>query len=175
MQQNFRKLMFVCAGNTSRSPMAEAIFRSLFRSSGPHYMIDDPKTRAMVEVSSSGVVAWGDEPYSTYAVTVSRLKYGEDLSSGYSKIAIYERLCTQDLILCVEESLADYLRTKHKRLADRIFSLQGLLDKYHIDAIDGEVVDPHGKDSTAYFETAEQIDMILRALIPEILKEWGMK
>ena len=55
-----RKLMFVCSGNTCRSPMAESIFRHLVKESGPHHMIDDPKTEATIEVSSAGAFARGD-------------------------------------------------------------------------------------------------------------------
>ncbi|MBP5416731.1 MAG: hypothetical protein J6Y58_04310, partial [Clostridiales bacterium] len=77
-----RKLMFVCSGNTCRSPMAESIFRHIFRASGPHHMIGDPDTEAKIEVSSAGAFARGDEPYTPYAVRVIKYEYDEDISSG---------------------------------------------------------------------------------------------
>ncbi len=170
-----RKLMFVCSGNTCRSPMAESIFRHLVKESGPHHMIDDPKTEATIEVSSAGAFARGDEPYTPYAVRVVKYEYDEDISSGYSKIAIYERLIEQDLILCMTDDLSRYLRERFQEFSDRIFSLQEMINDLSIQNIDGEVTDPYGYDYLVYMETAKQLDTILRALEPEILKYWGME
>ena len=174
IRANHRRLMFVCSGNTCRSPLAEAIFRSIFRSTGPHYLIDDPSTEGKVIVSSAGTFAKGDEPYTVYSVRAAKYEYDEDISNGYSKLAIKERLINQDLILTMTGDGSRYLRTRFPDLSDRIFSFQEILDDLAIPNVDGEVRDPYGYDYLVYMETAKQLDKIIRALLPEILKMWGM-
>ena len=174
IRNNHRRICFVCSGNTCRSPLAEAIFRSIFRSTGPHYLIDDPSTEGKVIVTSAGTFAKGDEPYTVSSVKLAKYEYDEDISTGYSKIAIKERLINQDLILTMTGDGSRYLRTRFPDLSDRIFSFQEILDDLAIPNVDGEVSDPYGYDYLVYMETAKQIDKIIRALLPEILKMWGM-
>ena len=166
--------MFVCSGNTCRSPLAEAIFRSIFRQTGPHYLIEDPSIEGKVVVTSAGTFAKGDEPYTVYSVRAAKYEYDEDISNGYSKIAIKERLVNQDLILTMTGDGSRYLRTRFPDLSDRIFSFQEILDDLAIPNVDGEVQDPYGYDYLVYMETAKQLDKIIRALLPELLKKWGM-
>ena len=174
IRNNHRRICFVCSGNTCRSPLAEAIFRSIFRQTGPHYMVDDPKTEGKVIVTSAGTFAKGDEPYTVSSVKLAKYEYDEDISTGYSKIAIKERLINQDLILTMTGDGSRYLRTRFPDLSDRIFSFQEILDDLAIPNVDGEVSDPYGYDYLVYMETAKQIDKIIRALLPELLKKWGM-
>ena len=47
-------------------------------------------------------------------------------------------------------------------------------DDLSIPNVDGEVQDPYGYDYLVYMETAKQLDKIIRALLPELLKKWGM-
>jgi hypothetical protein len=50
-----------------------------------------------------------------------------------------------------------------------------MINDLSIQNIDGEVTDPYGYDYLVYMETAKQLDTIIRALEPEILKYWGME
>ena len=65
--------------------------------------------------------------------------------------------------------------SRFQEFSDRIFSLQEMINDLSIQNIDGEVTDPYGYDYLVYMETAKQLDTILRALEPEILKYWGME
>ncbi|MBO4689019.1 MAG: threonylcarbamoyl-AMP synthase [Clostridiales bacterium] len=170
-----KKIMFVCSGNTCRSPLAEAIFRSIFRSTGPHHMIGHPEIEAKVDACSAGAFASGDQPYTPYSVRIAKYEYDEDISGGTSHIAIKERLVSQDLVLCMTDDHSHFLRERFPDLSDRIFSFRELLSDYDIPNVDGEVPDPYGGDYLEYMETAKQLDRIIRALMPEILKHWEME
>ncbi len=169
-----RKIMFVCSGNTCRSPMAEAIFRSVFRATGPHTMIEDPEKEATVDVCSAGTFAENGAEYTRYTVDLAGFEYEEDLTQGRSQIITDDLIAKQDLVLCMTADHSRYLRTKYPDLGDHIFSLQEIIDHYTIPNLDGEVQDPYGYEYLVYMDTAKQLDGIIRELMPEILKSWGM-
>jgi protein-tyrosine-phosphatase len=169
-----RKIMFVCSGNTCRSPMAEAIFRSIFRTTGPHTMIEDPEKEATVDACSAGTFAENGAEYTRYTVDLAGYEYEEDLTQGRSKIITDDMIAQQDLVLCMTADHSRYLRTKYPDMGDRIFSFQEIIDHFSIPNLDGEVQDPYGYEYLVYMETAKQLDGIIRELMPEILKTWGM-
>ena len=169
-----RSIIFVCLGNTCRSPLAEVIFRSVFNSTGPHTMIDDPDTEAVVSCSSAGAFARSEQPYSSDSVRIAKSMYKEDISRGYTHIAIYERLIEHDIVICMTDQIADFLRNRFEELQDRIFSFSELIEKYGIEGVNGEVEDPYGYEFSIYMDTAKQIEDNIRALMPCLLKSWGM-
>ena len=68
-----------------------------------------------------------------------------------------------------------YLRFKYPDMGDRIFSLQEIIDHFTIPNLSGEVTDPYGFEYLVYMDTAKQLDTIIREILPEILKSWGME
>ncbi len=81
------RLLFVCTGNTCRSPMAEAIARQL------------ADERALdVTASSAGTSAWDGAPASDGALLVA-LEEGLDLSMHRAQVLSRELVAAADLIL----------------------------------------------------------------------------
>lgn len=172
--ENKKSIIFVCLGNTCRSPLAEVIFRSVFESTGPHFMTEDPETEAVVNCSSAGAFARSEQPYSSESVRIAKSIYKEDISRGYTHIAIYERLIDHDIVICMTDEIADFLKKRFEELEDRIFSFSGLIERYGIEGVDGNVEDPYGHEFSVYMDTAKQIEDIIRALMPCLLRSWGM-
>ncbi len=81
------RLLFVCTGNTCRSPMAEAIARQLADERG----ID-------VSTSSAGTSAWEGAPASDGALLVA-LEQGLDLSMHRAQVLSRELVAAAELIL----------------------------------------------------------------------------
>lgn len=81
------RLLFVCTGNTCRSPMAEAIARQL----------SDERALA-VTASSAGTSAWEGAPASDGALLVA-LEEGLDLSVHRAQVLSRELVAAADLIL----------------------------------------------------------------------------
>jgi protein-tyrosine-phosphatase len=65
-------LLFVCTGNTCRSPMAAALFNHV-------------NTRPEWFAESAGLAAFGGEPASMAAVTALQMDFGLDLSKHRSR------------------------------------------------------------------------------------------
>jgi protein-tyrosine-phosphatase len=133
------RVLFVCAGNICRSPMAEAFLRQL--------AAERPGLRH-VEVASAGTLAIdGNSPLATCAA-ILRDHYGLDLSGHRAR-----RLTPQleaDLVLAMDR---DVLRAaKAAGVDDRLM----LIGDY-AGSPGEEVPDPYGASEEAYRRCAEQI------------------
>ena len=81
-------ILFVCTGNTCRSPLAEAIARRIIAERGI----------ADVEVSSAGTSAWPDAPASDGSLLVA-LENGMDLGEHRARQLSAELVRDADLVL----------------------------------------------------------------------------
>jgi len=169
-----RKVLFVCSGNTCRSPLAEAIMRHLWKKTGPHTMLGRPDVEAELLVSSAGIATMDGRFYTRYSEEIAEYEYDEDISDERSTMLTEEIVRAQDLVICVTNDHSHYLREAFPDLSDKIFSFEELLEENHIDRINGEVSDPYGGEYEVYQKTAKQIEGILRAVFPDILKNWEM-
>ena len=136
------KLLFVCAGNTCRSPMAEAIFNARAPSRG----LDS-------RAKSCGLYMFGHLPASQLAIKAAKT-FGGDLSKHRSMMFTEELMTEADFVLCMTRAHLEYLCERFPQHTGRIFMLDNT-----------DVIDPFGGDLDDYMHAAEQISSAVDRII----------
>jgi protein-tyrosine-phosphatase/tRNA A37 threonylcarbamoyladenosine synthetase subunit TsaC/SUA5/YrdC len=138
-------VLFVCTGNTCRSPMAETLFRTL-AAERLGCRPDEIEQHGVV-VSSAGLAAWGGGPASTGAMEAMR-EMGGDLS-GHESQPLTESLVAQaDVILTMTSAHRAAILAQFPEAGGRV----AMLSPERRD-----VLDPVGGSLETYRTCARQI------------------
>ena len=140
------KILFVCTGNTCRSPMAEGIFRKMLEDKG----IEN------VECSSAGLFAMtGDEP-SLNAVKACE-RFAVDISSHRARRITAYILDETDKFVCMTKEHAA--------------SLSMYVPSEKVSVLGEGVPDPYGGNLEEYIICANSIKKALEVQFDDIIAE----
>lgn len=138
------KILFVCTGNTCRSPMAEGIFKKI---------LEDKKIND-VECSSAGLFAvMGDEVAANAVKACER--FGADISMHRARRINEYILDETDKFVCMTPEHAA--------------SLSLYVPKNKIIVLNGGIFDPFGGNAETYMICANSIKEALNAQFDEIV------
>lgn len=126
-----KKIMFICSGNTCRSPLAEGLFKK--------YLNENNITD--IEVGSAGVGAFPGDAVSINSILVA-VNRGVDISEHRARNINPEHLLTTDLFFCMSDS--------HKQVLLRH------CDENKIVVLN--VPDPYGRPIENYEECAKMLE-----------------
>ena len=153
------RLLFVCTGNTCRSPMAEVIARHRIAERG----------WAQVQVRSAGVGAWDGSPASGGALRAAAAS-GLDLSGHASTYLTPELVESSDLILTM--SAGHLARARELGAGDRVAMLTAFANDLADDGVAAGIPDPIGGPDEEYaapFTVLDDlIDRVLTRLEPVV-------
>lgn len=145
-----RHVVFVCSGNTCRSPLAEALLRAIVQEAG----------RDDIIVSSAGTTAWDGSPASEGAYLVA-LERGMDLGTHRARVLTAEVVQSADLVLTMTEAQAT--RARSLGGGGRVFTLTA----YATDEASGtDVSDPFGGPLEGFRATVVE-------LVPLVAATWA--
>ena len=148
-------IMFVCSGNTCRSPMAEYALRSLLERERP----------GGVEVISAGTLGLQGQPATRYAQEAGRV-WDLDMSPHLNQPLTVELIERSDLIFAMAPE-------HHQKILEMVPKASGktyLLRKFPDNSGMGDrVEDPIGMDLNVYNEVFLEIGECLGKYLPEIL------
>lgn len=148
------RILFVCTGNTCRSPLAEALARRASQARGWHHL----------EVASAGVAAGPGQPASEGSLRVAR-RHGLDLAGHRSRPVDRELAEWADLILVMSHG---HLHRLQELDAD---ARAALLDAFARGTEGGEawgIPDPFGGDDEAYQATYEVLEELVEAALDRL-------
>ena len=135
-----KSLLFVCYGNTCRSPMAEGLAKKLL----PEH----------VEVESAGLSSVFEGAVED-TVEIMEDLYGVDISSHRTRSVTEVEPERLDYIIVLDAGVHEMLKYRYPRLLDRM--------------ILWDIPDPFGQEWEAYKITAEKIrQLIQKKLLPHI-------
>lgn len=149
------RVLFVCTGNTCRTPMAEAIARRFAAERG----LED------IEFGSAGTSAWDGAPASDGAMLVG-MEEGLDLNAHRARMLSREIIADADLVLVM---------SPHHR--ERVAALGGeakthlLTDFAARASTERAVMDPFGGDLEMYratfAELVRELDLAFQRIVAE--------
>jgi len=146
------RILFVCTGNTCRSPLAEVLARKAIEARG----------WSQAEVGSAGVAAWPGAPASVGSVRAARTR-GLDLTAHQSRPLSPELLEWADLVVAMSASHLAAIRATGEGAKATLLSSAATGGKSEAD-----VSDPFGGDDEEYLATCAHLEELIEGLLQRL-------
>ena len=141
------KIIFICTGNTCRSPMAEGLFRA-----------HGGEEKTGLTAASAGLFTQDGMPASQNAIAAAAER-GADITAHRSRMLTAEMAHAARYLVCMTGAPYDRLCELFPDCADKVFTL-----------LPEDISDPFGGDLETYRRAAAEIDAGVRSIIERLAK-----
>jgi len=149
-----KTVLFVCSGNTCRSPLAAALTRKMMADGG----------NSLWTVKSAGLAVFAAAPASAAAAAVAA-EYGLTLSEHCSRRLTSEMLADADLVLVMTASHKVQVLQKSPQSAGKVHTLKEYAGRV------GDVEDPFGGGLSAYRAMARELADLTALILKKLHAE----
>ncbi|MCK4428633.1 MAG: low molecular weight protein arginine phosphatase [candidate division Zixibacteria bacterium] len=170
------KVLFICTGNSCRSPMAEGILKKMLKenkSQDPEFELDN------FEVSSAGISTLDGVPPSLFAMEVAKAR-NVDLTQHRSRQLNRQILKKADIILAMSDEHLEYIRKMDKKALEKTYLLR-TFPQNHLASNEDEsesvlyIKDPIGGTMDDYELCFLEMEKEIRRVFHELIRKAGEK
>ena len=154
--ENVQTILFVCTGNTCRSPLAENFLKKLLAG----------KARRRIEVSSAGLTALPGSPPSFHSLRVA-LENSISLEEHQARLVTSEHVEQADLIVVMEPGHRKQLLDLYPHASEKIYLLRHFA---RYGSRERGIHDPYGLNLEAYRFCFEDMKECIQSLHEWLLK-----
>ncbi len=146
----YDRLIFVCTGNTCRSPMAEALYNRM-------------ETVGSIDVASRGIVVLFPEPANPKACAVLK---NNDLSidNHTATPLLPEDVTDNTLILTMTGKQKQHIKENYE-MANEVYTIKEFV------GLEGDVIDPYGGTLLDYEDCYNELSQLVKKTIYQLHEE----
>ena len=156
MSSNTFNILFVCSGNSCRSPMAEGLMKSKI----------SVRFKSAVQVQSAGTLGINGNPATDFAI-ITASKLGANISQHRSQ-GLTDKLAKEsDLIFAMASEHKNLLNKHYPEIRENVFLLRSFARDPE-EKLNRDIADPIGGPLDHYRQCGELINSELQRILPRL-------